>query len=246
MDEKFKKPETLYKYVSFKAAEAIISGNSLKFTNPQTFNDPFDCDIAGVYFEINERIDPLVRFEINKMKEKFPADFLTKERLERAYKESVTNKLLKTAITCFSLDGNNDLMWAHYANDLTGVCLVFNNNMDEKKRFIDIDINIEGVVSYDFPDNFNYCENKFLGSYKLFITKAKKWGYEKEYRTVIYNEGTYKFNPLFLSKVIFGLRMNNENKLKLIKACEVPEYGHVKFASAEKVDSRIEYKDVIR
>lgn len=35
----------VYKFASFEVAmDKIISNKSLKFTNPTTFNDPFDCN----------------------------------------------------------------------------------------------------------------------------------------------------------------------------------------------------------
>lgn len=44
-------PTKVYKYTSTETCEKILENQSIQFTNPSQFNDPFDCQIK---FEIGD------------------------------------------------------------------------------------------------------------------------------------------------------------------------------------------------
>ena len=62
----------IYKFVSIESAKKIIEFQSLKFSQPYEFNDPFDCDIDLVDFEFNDSLTDTVKEEIEKLKSQYP------------------------------------------------------------------------------------------------------------------------------------------------------------------------------
>lgn len=207
----------IYKYVSFEIGETIIRDFSLKFTNPKYFNDPFDCDIAGIYFDLNGSISPKIQSEIEQLRKEFWFANLSDEMLIQAYKETITDKLNKSVATCFSLDDNNHLMWSHYANNHHGICLGFDNSISIKEKFTDLELGLEGEIVYGCKEKINFCADKITGNQKLYLTKLSPWAYEKEYRLIaIADEGIYHFKREFLKSIILGLRVKQEQKDRML------------------------------
>lgn len=123
---------TIYKYLSYEVAEAIVTGKHLKFDNPTNFNDPFDCVVDRLSFSSNSTYH-IVDTELKKIKEEYGEDIFEKlgEKPEEIYQKSIEDKIRKSAICCFSLTYKNPLMWSHYANHHKGICLGFSLNQDE-------------------------------------------------------------------------------------------------------------------
>lgn len=233
-------PKTVYKYTSLPVAEMIIGGQSLKFANPKTFNDPFDCDISGIFFDLNGHLDFIVKNEINQLKELFKPNSLSIGDLEEAYKQSITGKLNNSVITCFSSEKNNHLLWAHYAVNHTGMCLGFDQTLPKNERFLDIKLEMEGSVSYGYNGKLNFCANKILGHYRLYFTKLKFWRYEKEIRYIaLGDEGIYHFNKNFLKTITFGLRVSDYEIGRIIRLCERMKFESLSFFKARIDGSKI-------
>src|SRR5207244_3707608 len=119
----------IYKYTSLETALKIIKGNSLMFSKPEEFNDPFDM--------VTSLIDKLCTEEelhmwIERMSKSYP------ERREDLKKhlndpsnlttlfDQALNKLKNdTGVSCFSKSYLKTLMWSHYSDKHKGVCLGF-------------------------------------------------------------------------------------------------------------------------
>src|SRR5260221_4220780 len=95
----FEKPDILYKYVSCEGAEKILSTNSLRFSSPISFNEPFDCDIDLLYFDISDCSSDVQR-EISILRKQFQEHTLTEALISRAYKNSKINNLNISHVTC--------------------------------------------------------------------------------------------------------------------------------------------------
>ena len=81
-------------------------------------------------------------------------------------------------ITCFSECNDSLLMWAHYANNLKGVCLCFDT---EKDPFL-----FSKAQKVNYSKYRTNIEN--LGCY---FTKALDWNYEQEWRIVVDMQDDY-------------------------------------------------------
>ena len=245
-NNKFKDPEKIFKYVDFQTGMIILQNQKLKFTNPKDFNDPFDCNMDGVVFSLSGSIDDSIKRDIAILKGLFDPKYLDNEILQKGFEHSESDKINKCGVTCFSLDGKNDLMWAHYADKHKGMRLEFRNaSVSSKIKGVRIDI--EGFVEYGVTGIVNYCESKLVGLYRIFLTKAKNWSYEKEYRMLtLKGAGLYEFDPKWLTKITFGIRADPEQIEKIIRLCKGNELSHVKFEIAKNHNSSIVYEAINR
>lgn len=120
--------------------------------------------------------------------------------------DNVINKIEKMQdiayLKSFSENQNHLLMWAHYANNYTGMCVEYDfSNLSEellyhlypiyysKKRFANKDLSKVIEEHSDLKRmNEDYCYPNECDHIKdimsLFLTKSEAWSYEKEWRIV--------------------------------------------------------------
>lgn len=194
----------LYKYCPWngnKHIKANLKNSTLYFQKPELLNDPFDVFPA-----------------IPKAK-KIPVsgDF------SAAIIQNVRNNI---SVCCFTTDPQSLVMWAHYADKHSGICLSFDfpnnksiiipspnwNNLQNKANiFI-----TPQIVTYaktrpkmDFYSDSNNFTN-FL------LTKYEAWGYEQEYRAFIVEDyGEFHYNPAYLTGIIAGCKMTDKDLAEL-------------------------------
>jgi hypothetical protein len=162
-------------------------------------------------------------------------------------------KYISTArICCLTNSYNNDVMWAHYAQNHTGCVLGFRHieELDTPFRVAKPVIYSHGSPEvYDGVDFLLYGNTKELQK-KIFegicYSKDKKWSYEEEWRVVTWRKNEehdqysdFLFNPEELESITFGLNIkeSDENSLKELVGnkfdnCEMykmfNEYGELK------------------
>ena len=134
-------PIVLYKYwnVTGKGIdyfEQMLATGSIMFSAPSNFNDPFDC---AVQYDIRNSRDEVVG--------KYVRDLVTKGMEEReaislAEKEVPTSQhgleywqeervknivrgVSNSGVLCLTTAPSNPLMWTHYANYHSGICVGF-------------------------------------------------------------------------------------------------------------------------
>src|SRR5690606_1716156 len=240
--EVFAKPKKLYKYASLDTAWLILQNGTLRFTNPQNFNDYRDCSLDRVYFDITcENLDPLVVEDLEMLKREFLPFTLPPEMLNEAFQKSREDRAQRAGVTRFSLNPNSEHMWTHYGGGQNGICFVFDNLLMSRDRFPDLDIQVEGCVAYGIKESVNYCENKLLGTQMQFLSKRKLFEVEEEYRLVtMAGADDYKFSPQFLSGVTFGAKISEIDKDTIISMCR-DEYPHLRFQAAIFQEDEVKY-----
>ena len=236
----FTKPERIYKYVSLETAIKILETNSLKFAKPSTFNDPFDCDVNLLDFNFDGGVNPTVLKEIETLKLSYKGKLEAKSKdfWEKGYKAAQLEKVNRSRICCFSLMNDNILMWSHYADNHAGVCLEFDNLMENKfvKLFDKKDIS-EGVIGYTAKNRINYvAEERRFAFYKLFFCKSEIWEYEKEFRMILLNtkEEFYQFKNESLLGIYFGINTTAEDRNTLIKEANQNNFRTINYYVGEK------------
>lgn len=127
-----------------------------------------------------------------------PFELLGIDRSNRSFRKEFMEKrkrIDKTkGLICFSLSWNNPLMWGHYAEKHTGMCLGFDIPKDMLKSVIYSDKLIN--MSLESPQV--YFEEDALD--KLMVTKFADWKYEREMRLVVPLRGlTNELGKYFLS-----------------------------------------------
>jgi len=129
--------------------------------------------------------------------------------------------------TCFSQEPKNQLMWSHYANGMTGVCL----------GFLLTGFGFEGLTQVDYPlnnqkpkiDIWEACRENNLSKTLPLKTKHKSWSYEKEWRIIEKSKYHY-FRPKDLRDVYLGYKANPDDAFELLSLFKSDtNYRHVRF-----------------
>ena len=235
----------ILKYASYEVAELIVKGQSLKFNNPEFFNDPFDCDINLLEFSIEE-VSEEIKNDLLELKKSIPRN-IPNELLAEAYEASQKDKIRRSSICCFSMEYNIPTMWSHYADNHSGVSLIFDYEVEQP--FEDIPKSSISAFPVNYADSdckpFNYLSSKKNGIVKLFGTKSTEWSYESEFRIMLLNRsGLIRFNKPFFSGVIFGLRVSKRDVESFISMCNECGYRNLRFYEMKKEGLKSQIKKI--
>ncbi len=156
---------------------------------------------------------------------------------DKIYLSSIKDFLSKLTVTCFSASGwNNQLMWAHYANSYSGICVEY--DFEKMNEFIGFMYPVKymndrptltlkdiGINKLEEDENGKLKTDKVdmdaILSYLL--TKNKCWDYEKEWRII--NPSKQPFTPMFIDvpfikSVTMGLNIDDMCKQLLWDVCQ--------------------------
>ncbi|NOQ26876.1 MAG: DUF2971 domain-containing protein [Bacteroidales bacterium] len=209
--------QIIYKYVNNADGLRILSENTLKFSSPHDFNDPFDCYEELIKFDLTkECVEYFVESGslILTEEDKKLTSVELLEKLEKVYdfensvlKDIFFNLKSELWISCFSKKYNEILMWSHYADKHKGFCIGFNlDGLAETFDFILSEVN--------YPEKFtkvDYCANPKKALEHFVSTKAKNWIYEEEIRL-----RTNKENIKFIDNTVKGITKISPNSISEI------------------------------
>lgn len=224
----------------------LLEHGELYFSKPSKFNDPFDCRIeydSNISLEIFEKI-----LAKSKLSEKQKYEYIEKFKQNPQEIISQLNESFQfdhLNIFCLTKDEKNILMWSHYAQNHTGICIGFKAYLFHGSYIIKTK-EIYTNDDYTNPDNFN--DNKYIiltrikyrnnmpSKYKIaqddydalvkFTThKAPQWGYEQEYRVIIPNKFLRErikrkqiicVEKTEIGEILFGIKTPDHIKEKII------------------------------
>ena len=253
-------PPKFYKYKYIDAnnldhSSRIFTHNELYFCSVEKFNDPFDCQFQvrfrGSDYEkskfVNDSLkaqSPHLKRPERRSKARKGSKRLNDPDVEKAMRDLARQYMEKWGLCCLSEVRDNILMWAHYANAHRGFCLEFSNELCfvPNIRLIDTGrmvpfpvIPMPVVYSEEYPVA-NLLSND--STRDIFLTKAKQWEYEKEWRMALPGAtGSYKFPSPCLTGVIFGCRMSSEHKEMIREWCRNREHPITHYEARESEDS---------
>ena len=119
------------------------------------------------------------------------------ERGDDDWANSVDELQSKLRVVCFTEDGDNPLMWSHYAYNHTGVCLTFapakDPNFEEALRPVEY---LDELIEVKSMSDFEKC----------FLVKLKAWSAKKEWR-IVSEKSKFPFSQEALVEIVFGLRV---------------------------------------
>lgn len=238
----------IFKYYSYNEnLKKTLNNNTLWFSDPKKFNDPFDCrysiDADPTDFEV-------LMFYYNEIKKKQPItveSFIKtfnypdrKDFLDFLEEHHFNNSISKYGICCFTEKYNNKLMWSHYAEKYCGICLVFDTRKNSSIYTFKSD-----RVKYrkSFVKKF-YDGTKYFDITDILFSKNMEWNYEEEVREIIWfgdsdtTDRAIQFDPKHLVGIIFGAKMESKQKEEIkILINSLDKYN------IELIDSYIDYKD---
>lgn len=165
------------------------------------FNDPFDC--AFLY---NHR-----------SKEVYDRDteynLAVKEELKQYDRDKESEKLQrKVFVACFSERNNSMLMWSHYAEQHTGLCVGYRlHELIEKYNIFPVIYNNQMPQISDISN----ADKSIL--YQSILTKCEDWSYEKEWRIIDIDKSKEGCNGKLISfekpvSIYMGVRQGRTEK----------------------------------
>lgn len=224
--------QRIYKYVGYEDAikYVLIDKNTLKFSSPNDFNDPFDCYEGFVNFSNvppSATLDDTAKRLLDRSIVK-EASSRTKQVLNdrRARLNFFKEQKKDYRVSCFSKVYDEVLMWSHYANKHTGVCIGFEFPIEPLPK----DFIVFPVVYKDSVQPFDVYANPFRIILHWIITKSHHWKYEKEVRAIIKNDSRkllndgnnyyYVIEKDWIKEIVFGCKVSDkvvEKTIKLIR-----------------------------
>lgn len=226
----------LYKYLRFddeKYVLGVINNNTIKYSRPDTFNDPYDClyNVAVDFSDFNKETYEK-EYQCSMTEDEW---LINKESIYELLKnhhiKQVSNARNLIGVSCFTSNPLNILMWSHYAENHTGFVVEFKIPKGDIHPFgpktYPLPIKYtEEFPTFTLPWNINKSPSQNLlteMTEKLILTKAKEWSYENEFRSTLMHpdfppNGLSKYDPAILSGVIIGSRTGDDEKKDLINA----------------------------
>jgi hypothetical protein len=254
----------IYKYTSFDSGKLILEHSSLRFSQVEALNDPFELSpLMDKYkrtLKAKARNEPKLRDGFIKM------SLIEKEALIqyiiKPSIETVVDSIKNNLILSLTKKENNLLMWSHYADSHKGILIGFDSGNDffQGKEHREMTCTYNVHYSEERPEFFD-CHtvlSKYkpiessVGAYRrMLLTKSPEWEYEQEVRmfalskgaSEVSNDNIYLFNfpKEALKKIVFGCQMSNVDKDELAKFIRVL-YPNVELFEALLSNSKFDLK----
>lgn len=236
-----KDPLYLYKYRCFSDRSLrMLKEGKYYFAPAYSFYDPLDCAVEPIYelppiekiienqakvLQDNDGISFQEALQKSQIIRKLPQAEL--EKLLQRLQSSIQN-MLRYEYGVLSLSAKNDniLMWSHYADYHKGFCIQF-------KRSSSNPLGLTQPVQYakEYPCFYYFDDLPGNIAKKIILTKASDWCYEEEWRGIQKANTQVHYTEDMITGIIFGLRMQNQHKMKIYQIFESNE--HMIFYQAE-------------
>lgn len=215
-------PDFLYKYESLSAHSlASLINNTIWLAKPGSFNDPFDCAITLDRKKYKQSIMHAITVAIERAEPKglrpehlqdiWPGD---KEAFED-FRNHILEMVQNMGICAFSALPNHMLLWSHYANNHRGFCVEYDFREGTKLRGLAREVKYEDSMPSLSTADFARDKEKSLDA--LWLTKARCWSYEQEWR-VMMTEGNKTYESPTVLSIIFGARMPESERVMVAEA----------------------------
>lgn len=225
----------IFKYRTIDSTKKILDNNSLWFSSPNEFNDPFDCQIIPNTNNTLDEIESFLRnnsdgrIDENGIKNLAKETFETPGKWKEIIEQTFDKILNKSGVCCFTKDEKNLLMWSHYTDSHKGICLKFDILKDPDFFIYPLPVNYRN----DYPD-YNHLGNRQTLVNDIVLSKSNDWSYEKEIRVIkIHENGLIPFNKNALVEIIFGCKTPTEEINEII-SYSIKKGFNIKFKQAKK------------
>ena len=207
-------PRILYKYLSITGGIMMLGNKTLQYTNASQLNDPFDChpkliDFSNVPDDVRRGVP--------------------KEWWQEKEENDALNLRNDTWLTSFSKVNDSILMWAHYCNNHTGICVGLDMDKVPPMRGMiylePLEIEVQYTDILHKPDGYREADWQYQ-----WRTKAKEWEYEQEVRLVI-----PKPSPEYAAFTPEQAAEDKKNKHKIWDWKEIHHYLPLKGDSFESI-----------
>lgn len=242
----------LHKFMSADRAISFLSSRTIRFTQPDFLNDPYECHLT---IDRAARKDLLDDFERG-YREHFPqcTNEEVKERVKANESMVIEHALLRyrnirNDLGVLSLSENplNLLMWAHYGDEHRGVVVELDFTHPSLLRFS------AGGNEFSHLCAVRYTKEKVCGAptpdnvIQTLITKSPEWEYELEWRFIRtlnllkkVNDRVYvaEIDPKAIKRVILGARFPAERLPEIMREIRVNDLEHVRVEKAVMIPNQ--------
>jgi hypothetical protein len=158
---------------------------------------------------------------------------------------SVKKASKHVGILCLSKPGDDCLMWAHYAQQHSGVAFGF--KLEEICKGSAHDGKVRYQASRTKFEHYKILSHAWWRAIeRILCTKSLQWGYEKEHRNVfplkrlekIGNNFFTRFYPGSLKEVRLGFQMRSWHEIRIRQLLKAKEFTHVKIFKMERHTTR--------
>ncbi len=196
-----------------------LKNEKLSMSAPTTFNDPFDCPILELLNQYGDAISKLIREAYQECLK--ITCFVKNTKLEPKFDEE-GDRIWEPKHANDPEEFLNELMWAHYAKNHTGICIKyhFHNDLtkfaDKAKNQIAYFRDIEYTSDMDV-----YRKNGAINLRDAFFAKSKAWEYENELRLLAYDpKGSGNYASIdakdSVAAVYFGLKCPRDKREEIM------------------------------
>lgn len=180
-------PTSLYKYYSDDSRNLeAVKNNQMWYSAPCNFNDVFDCTIT---IEEKDILGSALRLVPGNMEIRVGSPMWKKAKgvvnqQIRKFQSDFEDLRTRMGITCLSETDDSLLMWAHYANNHSGICVEYELlEFNSQLHFSPVPI-----VYTDERVCIHTLETLAMDIQGLFIesltSKSPEWSYEREWRII--------------------------------------------------------------
>lgn len=185
-------PASLYRYRSLESFDREIDAIRQKSLH------------CAPYLDLN---DPMEGFYTTNPLQKGSENY-------QIFREKIADSKTDLGICSFSEVHDNEIMWAHYSKQFTGICIAY----DFKRLLPGLDEDTEFVrLSYrDKAPSLSLKENSDHLAKRILSCKSYKWLYEREWRMFAKREKVNYEQVSCVQCVYLGSRISEPNKTKVM------------------------------
>jgi Protein of unknown function (DUF2971) len=243
----------LYKYFGVDRLVSMLKALSIRFTQPEYLNDPYECHLTldrhaltADYREFRKRCFPgISHSELDSAVEAAESQIIIDALI--GYRRQRDN----LGVLSLSEDPLQLLMWSHYGSEHAGVCVEF----DVTKLMPDVGNVQPEQLSILRP--VRYTQQKVSGLprpdtiIEVLTTKSNHWSYEREWRMVRTLDMTRKVNegihvvdfPIEAIKAVYlGAKFPAARLGEVTKLAEAQGGSHINFVKLYLAPHRFELR----
>jgi Protein of unknown function (DUF2971). len=145
-----------------------------------------------------------------------PSGRLTREPQWRETYNEILNAKRTVGIACFSETFDNELMWAHYADNYRGICIGYSST--KLRDLLPPSARLVRVAYADAPIYLSKHDNDDIvaAAQKILSQKKYNWAYEREWRVLGNHPGPLPYDGDIITDVYLGSRILPDVKERVL------------------------------
>ena len=219
---------SLFKYYHPDSVDFILveGGISIRFSQPELLNDPFETNIALNHFFLDSGDQPLPIFPPLKTNNDLFNFDISFDDSKKNFEKSINNSI---GIFSMSKDGDSRPLWSYYSKDHSGFIIEFEDYETVMKESFGFHTTGNDVI---YEEERPKSKNNFtlLDLHNSALYKDRQWKHENEFRVIAelshlppyktdpngYSIHIKTLNSSSVKRIILGVRANQTLKRKVL------------------------------